>query len=889
MEAWRTAAGRRVFTGRRSSSGLNCRHGAALWLYKSASCLKITGLTAIRRISMSAHAQDSYRLPTDVKPTHYDLTIRTDLETLTFDGIVKIHLDVLKTTSRIALHTNLLELEDVSLASDASQAEQAPSSSAFDAANERSAFVFADALPAGSKAQLKIAFGGKLTSDLVGYYRSASSTVGEGSPTTDARRAFPCWDEPLLKATFAINMVSRAGTVNLSNMPAASETRLSSAADKWKITRFETTPRCMSTYLAAYANGHFDYLESSYTSPLSGKTRPLRIYATSDKIHQAQFALDVERMFPLPKLDTLVVRAMENWGLITGRTTAFLLDQEKASLPAKKNVARTSSHEVSHMWSVGEMIVISKPMETGPSICDREARLALTLDAKLSSHPIEVDCPDSSAIGQIFDLLSYQKAASILRMLLNYVGEERFLKGVSIYLKKHLYANSVTRDLWEGIGAATGIDVPKMMDNWVKKIGFPVVTVTETKDGIHVRQDRFLETGPAKPEQNETIWTIPLSLLTVSKTGDVVLDKEIVLDEREKTIALDTSQPFKLNTGTVGTYRVLYTPERLAKIATEAAKTPSPFSVEDRMGLTNDTLELSRAGFTDVSNALSLIEVLCRDEKDYLVWLSISTNLANIIGNWWEYANITDPLDALRRELFGPIVARLGYEYPEDEPVETRQLRTLAISEAASGGEGSVVQELTARFAHYVQTGDDSGIPADLEAATYATAVKHGGRAEWEAVKKIFAKPKNPSTNISAIVALGQTQDMALAEETVALMLDGAREQDLFFFFQGLSRNFKTRRYAADAFKAHYDTFYSKLSGGGTGLRIAIEAVFGALSSKKDHHATAAFFGAKDVSKYDMTLKQALESILTRSAWIERSTTDISKWLEDRAIKSKDL
>lgn len=329
-------------------------------------------------------------------------------------------------------------------------------------------------------------------------------------------------------------MISRADTVNLSNMPVASEeeyksasgsgTTVSSLADwfsaltikdqnasnKWKISRFETTPP-MSSYIVAYANGNFAHLESSYTSPMSGKTRPLRVYTTPDLIHQAQFALDVKAQvlpiyetvfdveYPLPKLDTLVVHdfdagAMENWGLITGRTSAFLLDPKRADMAAKQRVVTVQSHEVAHMWFgnivtmewwdnlylnegfatvMGEVIIVDKiypEWKVYASFITEHLNSALRLDAKLSSHPIEVDCPDANQINQIFDSLSYSKAGSCLRMLSDFVGEELFLKGVSIYLKKRLYGNSVTNDLWEGISEATGKDIPKIMHSWVSKV-----------------------------------------------------------------------------------------------------------------------------------------------------------------------------------------------------------------------------------------------------------------------------------------------------------------------------------------------------------------------------------------------------------------------------------
>lgn len=203
---------------------------------------------------------------------------------------------------------------------------------------------------------------------------------------TAARRAFPCWDEPALKATFSVTLVSRADTVSLANMSAVSEevytpggatstdvsswlaSKLSGSEppEQWKITKFAKTPP-MSTYIVAWANGPFAFVEDTYTSPLSGTVRPLRVYTTPDVIHQAQFALEVKKRvlplyeqvfdieYPLPKLDTLVATdfdagAMENWGLITGRTAAFLLDPAKADLNGKKQIAVTQSHEVAHMW-----------------------------------------------------------------------------------------------------------------------------------------------------------------------------------------------------------------------------------------------------------------------------------------------------------------------------------------------------------------------------------------------------------------------------------------------------------------------------------------------------------------------------------------------------------
>ncbi|KAI0781326.1 leucyl aminopeptidase [Trametes elegans] len=892
--------------------------------------------------SKPAQAQQDYRLPTDVRPTHYDLTVWTDLENNKFEGIVHIDLRVNKDTSTIVLNTANLELGDVSLRTAArADTTQAAAGREFDAANERGIFSFPKALDAGAKARLSVTFKGELTGDMLGYYRSTGGKDGDLKYTltqfepTAARRAFPSWDEPLLKATFAVTLVSRVNSVNLSNMPAASEEvykqggsaaaekepwiaqKLSSLPDpeQWKITQFETTPP-VSTYLVAYANGPFEYLESSYKSPLSGKVRPLRIYATADVISQAQFALDVKRIvlplyeqvfeveYPLPKLDTLVASdfdsgAMENWGLITGRTQCFLLDPNSADIKAKQDVASVQSHEVAHMW-FGNITT----MEWWDNLYLNEVRVfpewkldaqflgahfyrARALDAKLSSHPIEVECPDANMINQIFDHLSYAKAGSVLRMLASYVGEERFLKGVSIYLKEHQFKNAVTKDLWAGIQAATDLDIPKMMDNWVKKatitllmMGYPVVTVTEKEGGIHVRQDRFLETGPADPKDNETIWTIPLNLLTVGADGKATLNKDILLDEREKFIPLDTGKPFKLNAETTGFYAVQYSADRLVKLGQQTAAEGSPFSLSDRIGLVSDALALSKAGYTSVSSALGLIDAL-HNEKEHLVWDAIATNLSTIVSTWWEHPHIVDLLNAIRRELFVPIVKRLGFEYKASDPYDDIQLRTTAIEQAAEAGDAWYAFDLKDRFDHFLKTGDDSKIPADLTSVTFRVAVQEGGRPEWEAVKRIAAKAKNPSQGLSAMRAMGASRDPALAEATFAFIMDGARDQDTFYYAGGLARNFATRRFLADKFREHFAAFEKRYAGN-FGLIRWTEISFGGFSSEKDYEETVAFFKDKDTSKFDMALNQTLDTIKSRAAWVERSTDELTQWLEKR-------
>ncbi|KAI0064924.1 leucyl aminopeptidase [Artomyces pyxidatus] len=882
-------------------------------------------------MSETAKPSDAYRLPTDVRPKHYDITVRTDLVKETFEGVVKIDLEVVRPTASIVLNAAAnLVLTPASL-STPTVTQLAPIETSYDESTQRISYTFPQELPKDNKITLRIGFAAPLTGSMSGYYKSAWDkgiySLTQFEPTK-ARRALPCWDEPLLKATFDVTLISRAGLVSLSNMPALATPAAPQAGDEalyagveakeWVATKFETTPP-MSTYLLAYANGPFAHLESSYKSPLSGKVRPLRIYTTPDLIHQGQFALDVKAKalplyeqvfdveFPLPKLDTLVASdfdsgAMENWGLITGRTNAYLLDPNNPDMRAKKQIAGGQSHEVAHMWFgnittmawwdnlylkegfatvMGQSIILDKifpEWKVDSEFINNILDEALALDAKPSSHPIEVECPDANNVNQIFDALSYAKAASVLRMLSKYVGEDKFLQGASIYLKKHLYANSVSRDLWEAIGEATGIDIPNLMDNWVSKIGFPVLTVTDTETGIRVRQDRFFEDGPAKPEDNQTIWTVPLGLLTTSQPGQAIVNNEAVLSEREAEFRLDTSKPFKLNADTNGVFRVLYSPERLAAIATEAAKSDTLFTLNDRMGLINDAMALSKAGLLKVSAALNLVYNL-REEKEFLVWSGISSNLGIVLSTWWENDHIVELLNSFRKQLFAPIVNKLGYQYSKAETADITQLRTLSITQAARGGDPVVVKELQDRFAKYI-AGDKSAIPADLLTVTFHTAAVHGGAEGYEAIVKIYDHPDTPSVKTAAIRALGATPDSELMEKTFSMIRTRSRNQDVMYFFYGLNQNFKARKPLRAFFEKHYDEFVTRFEATFT-LKRLVKGTYAGFSAEKDREQTEAFFKGKDTSRYDQGLAQALDGIKAKTAWIERSTSDAQEWLEN--------
>ncbi|KAH7103915.1 leucyl aminopeptidase [Auriculariales sp. MPI-PUGE-AT-0066] len=890
-------------------------------------------------------AQDEHRLPTTLKPLHYDLVVSTDLEAQTFQGIVSIQLHVVAETSDVVLNARDLDVGSASIISNSSTFAQ--TSATLDDTKGRLTISFAQKLAKDSKVTLRIPYSGKLTITSTGYYVSPYEIDGvkkmcaltQFEPTA-ARRAFPCWDEPLLKASFALTMVSHPDTVNLGNMPADTEFIYSAsgkgpsteAADlsdvfaelkltgqSYKVTKFQPTP-LMSSYIVAFANGDFKYAESSYTSPLSGKTRPLRVYATANNVHRAQFSLDAkaralpifEQIFDveyaLPKLDTLAVPnfdagAMENWGLITGRDTILLLEEDKASIAEKKTAVSVQCHECAHMWFgnivtmawwdnlwlnegfaslMGEVIIMERlhpEWKPNTEFINQHLLGALSLDAKRSSHPIEVPVADADKVMEIFDGLSYSKAASILRMLVGVIGEDKFLRGVSIYLKKRLYGNSITNDLWEGIQEAAGIDVPALMANWVLQIGYPILSVTETPNGITVRQDRFLDTGDATDDENKTIWHVPLQLKTTDTAGKATIDNTLILREREAQFALDTSAPWKLNADTTGVYRVAYSPERWAKIAQDMAKPDTSFTLEDRMGLIQDVFALSQAGYIKTSSALDLVTGL-RNETEYLAWRSATGPLTKLANIWWEQSPELDQLNRLRATLMKPLVDRLGYEFSSKEDVDTAQLRAHAISQCVAGEDQGVIAKLKALYQEYTKTGDLSSIPGDIKRETLATAVRYGGKTEWEHMKSLYLDPaSSPSVRLAAASACCSTRDPELLSDVFKLLQEQAQDADWINFIVDLASNRASRRMVWEFITSNYDSITAKFES--TFMwSILNKLSFMFFTTEEDAVKVEAFYKDKDTKRFDMALKQGLEGIRTNISWLKRSKDDVKEWLQ---------
>lgn len=900
-----------------------------------------------------ANESQWFRLPPQVRPSHYDITMLSDLERLTFQGTVEVSLDVQEDTRSLAFNIGKgLTLSQVLVTSPTFSELLTPD---VNMQHERVTVSLPANVTKGTKLTLLAGYQGTIDQSMMGYYQSTWEHEGKKGnyaltqfEPTSARRAFPCWDEPELKATYRFRMLHRQDTTALANMPSVDTKPVDAekaaealkvkqlqyeapplGQDVWVLTEFAPTPK-VSSYLVAWANGVFEYIESSYTSPLTGQDVPMRVYTTPEYIHQAQFALEVKKKvlpeyekvfdiaYPLPKLDTLVASdfdagAMENWGLITGRTSVFLYD-EKTGLQGMKTTAAVQSHECAHMWFgdiatmawwdnlwlneafatlMGEMIILDRAFPEWNSASEfivSHLNRALELDGKRSSHPIEVPLQGDNvedAINQVFDAISYSKGASVLRMLSQMLGEDVFLKGVSLYLKKHLYGNTVTRDLWDGISEASGQDVNAIMKDWVLKQGFPVLTVTEKADSIVVRQNRFLDTGDPTAEEDETLWQVPLALTTV-QDGKPHTNYELILKgerEMEIPVARATESVWKLNAGTIGVYRVAYSPEHLRKLGAAAAAKNSPFSLEDRVGLVSDAFTLAQAGYAKTSGGLELMHALKGDHSS-LVNLAAANNLGKLASVWWEQPEaVRNAINQFRVDVFGPLAKELTFEFRPNDSSEMRELRSTVISAAAAAGDTWTLNEIHRRFAP-LHEGDDSLIHPDLMRVIFAQSVRHGGEKEYNTVLSIYEKPATPAHKNAAMLALGAASDEKLIQRTLDLVFSGkVKTQDYMYFFAALSNNIKSRRLLWETVKMRFDDLVKSFEGNFS-LANLVKSTIGPFSTEEDAEDIKAFFEKRDTSKFSMSLAQGLDAVHAQARWLQRDRQDVEAYLHSSGYLS---
>ena len=851
--------------------------------------------------------QERVLLPDDVAPKRYDLTLKPDLERFTFDGSESVDLEVKAATRRIVVHATELEIHSAALERDGVSRE--PASIEANEEEETVAFVFGETLEPGP-ARLAIEFTGQLNDKMHGFYRGVYHQDGEKRimavtqfEATDARRAFPCWDEPAQKAVFAVTLVVPQDRVTVSNMPPS---EVESGDDGFKTVRFADTP-VMSTYLLAFVVGEFDYVE---TETAEGVT--VRVYTPVGRREQGRFALDVAARtlsffheyfgiaYPLPKMDLLAIPdfaagAMENWGAVTYRETAILVDPEESSAGTRQRVAIIVAHELAHQW-FGNLVTMEwwthlwlnegfaswiefmavdhlfPEWDMWTQFVYSDFGRALSLDGLKSSHPIEIEVRDPKQISEIFDGISYSKGASVIRMLSAYLGADTFRSGLRRYLERHQYANATTEDLWQALAEESGKPVKQIMDTWTKQTGYPLLSVNMGQGAVELHQTRFFLSGV--PDRNDNSrWSVPLGIRT--EGGQ---DTFQVLEEERTTVDSDSGrgQWLKVNPDQTGFYRSNYSAElwdRLAA-AVEAGELPS---ATDRLGLQNDAFALARAGYLDPGRPLALAPSY-RNETDYTVWADLSENL-RAYDILLSHQSCHESFRAYARSLYQTIHADLGWDARPGESHLTKLLRPMVIGLLGRYGDPQVNAEALRRFDQGVR--DATPVAPDLRMAVYGQVVESRGLEGYEAVLKVYREAELHEEKNRCLRALGCSADPDLLRRTLDFSLsEEVRGQDTPLAVAGVAMNPLGRDLAWDFLREKWAEFDQRYGQGGFIIARIVSITTEDFTTLEKAAEVEAFFESHPAPAAARTVRQSLERVRSNALWLERDGEAIAGWLE---------
>ena len=724
-----------------------------------------------------------HRLPRTVIPASYEIVIEPDLNAATFTGSVNITADVVEATRELRCNSLDLELADVKI-------DGEPATFEMDGDLEQLVIEF-EAERAPGPLELTASFTGTLNDDLRGFYRStftdedgAEQTIGTTQfQSTDARRAFPCWDEPDLKATFAITLIVEAGLTAVSNGAEVSR----NVRDDGKVEiRFGETMK-MSTYLVAFVVGPLEV-----TEPAMAGDVPVRIVHRPGKAELTPFALDVAVHalafyedyygipYPADKLDMIALPdfamgAMENLGCVTYREILLLVDPDSATQPELQNVADVINHELAHMW-FGDLVTmrwwngiwLNEAFATFMEMKATDAyrpewkrwtsfgisrSAAFDIDSLIATRPIEFPVVSPADAEAMFDLLTYEKGAAVVRMLEQWLGEETFRAGIGHYLSKHEYGNTDTNDLWDALEHVAGRPVTSAMETWIFQGGYPVISPADNT----VHQRRFTYLG----EQSNATWSVPVGVRT--KAGDVSV---IELTEASAELT-EPDEIESFNHLGHGFYRVAYEADSLSRFGAEGVGHLDPV---ERFGLVDDTWSLTLAGETSLDGFISLLDGY-RSEPDVSVWQRIIGALSFI-----DHVALDEDrsdLGALVESLTMSARERLGADPVPNESPRDAQLRGALFAAAGTLAPlSSDLRQATVSRARALQAATDAD--AELLAASMKVIAANGTDDDFARFRSGFEDAESPQAEMRNLYALSGFPETAHIETLTDMALTGA-------------------------------------------------------------------------------------------------------------------
>ena len=766
-----------------------------------------------------------FRLPRDVVPTRYEISIAPDLEAATFSGHERVELEVTVPTRSIVCNAAELGISHARLSWPGGSPPPVELEISFDEELERVTFTPPRQVLPGP-CVLECDFTGVLNDKLRGFYRSTFRDE-QGNEhviattqcqSTDARRAFPCWDEPDRKAVFSLALEVDADLLAISN--GAERSSIELEGGKRRLEFADTIP--MSTYLVAFVVGP---LEATEAVDVDGTL--LRVVHTPGKGHLTAFALDAgahalryytqyfAQPYPGDKLDLVAIPdfsfgAMENLGCVTFREVALLIDPANSSRDELETIASVIEHELAHMW-FGDLVTMSwwngvwlnEAFATYMSLCcmddykpeyqcwvsfGRDREMALSLDGLHATRPIEFPARTPAEVEAMFDALTYEKGASLLRMLEQYLGTDAFRDGVRRYLAAHRYGNTETTDLWDAIEeSAEGKPIRALMDSWIRQGGHPLVTARAQGHEVVLAQRPFSylpehdRPAGSEPSGIGSNWLVPVAIerrLGENHGISPGPSYELLRDEPIRFPA--SNGMLVVNVGGSGVYRLRYGDGLLEDILAGFDR----LAPLERFKLVADTWACALAGLTPLEQFLSLVRRL-EGDKDPSVWAMVTGALGLL--DFAVADSDRGTLESFVRSLLGPELERVGWDARDDDDSESARRRAVLIGALGTiGADPGVRAESRDRF---VALGRGVSLDADIASAVLHVVATTAGPEEYESLLAGFRSPADPIEEQRYLDALSRVRDPKLTEHTCELCLSEIRTQDAPYLLRKLLLN----------------------------------------------------------------------------------------------------
>ena len=776
------------------------------------------------------------KLPKDVLPKSYDIQLKPNIEKLTFSGSETVTLDVRKPVKTITLNVNTVTIASAKLSKADGKAEQYARIT-IDPPKETATLAFDTEIPSGQHL-ISVDFTGKINEAPKGLYyaryqEQGSSAkkimLGTNMEPSDARRMFPCWDEPSFRAKFRLGATLPANFTVVSNMPVESEKKIGAE----KEVRFAETPR-MSSYLIVLCAGELDAIYGEADGTKIG------IVTTKGKAGMGRYALEsAEKIlkyyneyfgekYPLPKLDLIAVPggfggAMENWGGITFYESYLLFDPANSSETTKQNIFNLIAHEIAHQW-FGDLVTMAWwdnlwlnegfASWMGTKCLDHfnpqwhiwlrssaNKQRAMKTDALSATHPIQQPVKTESEAQSAFDEITYQKGQSFLRMLESYLGEQDFRAGIRSYIRAHRLSNSTTADLWNALANSSNKLVAPIAASWIEQPGLPLVLMNSKESGITVSQEPFT-VHQKSPKQLE--WKIPIAYRDVSSTANSA--RVFLLEQKSATLSgIQPSQNVKLNTGDVGYFRTQYDGAHFEKLVASAPQLPEA----DKVNLASDAWALVQADRGSILDYFKLVETL-REENGLALWEQITATLSAIDFLYLENSERA-AFQAYGRSLLKPVFDRVGWEPKKGEEVTTGLLRTKLITKLSEFGDEDVIASARERFKKFVA--DPNTLPPDLRPAVLNVVGRHADQETWDKLHELGLKTQSIEEKGNFYDAMAAALRPELAKRTLSLSLtDEMPASEATFLVYSVATDGEQPKIAWDFAQTNREKLDAKLS-----------------------------------------------------------------------------